>query len=195
MTHVTDEQLGKLARQQADLFRRVREDSIDVNYASSCVQRIIEQKLPAHESTVFTLEVNYDQSVEAALKAGKYAWPSEHITSQNFPPTRRGTDVVQLHLVHFHKEIRFNGVIGELDKQGLRPATIEELLAFGANPGTQDLQRQFSILATGSFWYDSHYNRQVPFLGGVKRSRSVNLSCPGSGYGWTPNVRFLAVSK
>lgn len=46
MTNVTDEQLGKLARQQADLFRRVREGSLDVHQASKGIQGVIEGKYP-----------------------------------------------------------------------------------------------------------------------------------------------------
>ncbi len=44
MTHVTDEQLGKIARQQADLFRRVREGTLDVEGVSRRIQDIIESK-------------------------------------------------------------------------------------------------------------------------------------------------------
>jgi len=45
MTNVTDEVLGKIARQQNDLFRRVREGSLDPNVASAGLQLVIENKL------------------------------------------------------------------------------------------------------------------------------------------------------
>lgn len=46
MTHVTDEQLGKISRQMNDLFRRVREGSLDVHQVSEGLQGVIEGKYP-----------------------------------------------------------------------------------------------------------------------------------------------------
>lgn len=45
MTNVTDEVLGKIARQQHDLFRRVREGSLDAEFVSRGIQDIIEGKV------------------------------------------------------------------------------------------------------------------------------------------------------
>jgi len=42
MTQVADDVLGKIARQQTDLFRRVREGSLDPRYVSASLQDIIE---------------------------------------------------------------------------------------------------------------------------------------------------------
>ncbi len=193
MTHVTDEQLGKISRQWADVFRRVREGTIEPEYVSSNLQRIIEQKLPAHESTVFTLKVNYGQSVEKALKAGDYDWADENFTSRNFPPTRRGTDTVELHLIRFNKVMTSDAVIKKLDTQGLRPATIEELLAFGVNPETRNLQRQFKIIALASVWQNSNGRRNVPVLCKLACGRVADLLW--FGFEWLSLYRFLAVSK
>ncbi len=44
MTNVTDETLGKIARQQSDLFRRVREGSLDPTAVSRGLQDIIDGK-------------------------------------------------------------------------------------------------------------------------------------------------------
>lgn len=44
MTNVTDEILGKFARQQSDLFRRIREGSVDYDYAARGLQDIMEGK-------------------------------------------------------------------------------------------------------------------------------------------------------
>lgn len=44
MTHVTDEILGKIARQEHDLFRRVREGTLDPEKVSRGLQDLIEGK-------------------------------------------------------------------------------------------------------------------------------------------------------
>ncbi len=193
MTHVTDEQLGKISRQWADVFRRVREGSLESEYVSSNLQRIIEQKLPAHDSATFTLLVNYGQSVEEALRAGNYDWANNDLTSRNFPPTRCGTDTVRLHLVHFNKAMGDDEITRRLEKLNLSDATIEELLALGANPVTRDLQRQFPIVARGSVWRDSDRYRNVPVLWRYGSERHAGLG--SLGLKWDADYRFLVVGK
>ena len=80
----------------------------------------------------FHLTVNYDLNVEAAVKAGNYDWTNKDISSKNFPSKRKGTADVELILVHFNRYVESDEAIRELDKQGLRPAELPELLAFGA---------------------------------------------------------------
>lgn len=193
MTHVADERLGRFACQQADLFRRVREGSVDIGYASGGVQRIMEHKLPEQEAQTFTLRVNYDQSVEEALTAGSYDLMNNDLTSEHFLPTRRGIEQVELKLIHFGRQMTSDEVTTELDKQGLRQATIEELLALGADLHTQDLQRQFSIIALGSVWTSPSGNRRVPVLWGDDRERCAGLRW--FAFDWRSDYRFAAVSK
>ena len=191
MTHVTDEDLGRLSRQWADLFERVRKGSVEVEYASRGLQLTKEHKLPGYESNTHTLTVNYGQSVEDALKAGNYDWVNDYITSRNFPPTRRGTETVEVSLVHFGRVMTSDEVLEELDRQGLRPATVEELLALGAQ--YPDLQRQFPIIALGSVCVGPSGHRSVPVLWSDGRYRDASLDWLDDD--WGSCYRSLAVSK
>jgi len=192
MTHVTDEDLGRLSRQWADLFERVRKGSVEVGYASRGLQLTKEHKLPGYESNTYTLTVNYDQSVEEALAAGSYDWVDDNITSRNFPPTRRGIETADAQLVHFGRVMNSAKVLDELDKQGLRPATVEELLALGA--AYPDFQRQFLIVALGSVGVHPIGEHRVPGLWSGERHRRADLYWIGFTW-WHPDARFLAVSK
>ncbi len=155
----------------------------------SASKKFLRKEDPWPESNVFTLTVNYDLSIEDA--AGNYDWVNDNITNRNFPLTRRGTETIEAHLVHFGRVMTSDEVLDELDKQGLRSATIEELLAFGADH--PELQRQFPIIALGSVWVDPGGGRCVPVLWSFGRRRSVGLSWLG--YEWLSRYRFAAVSK
>lgn len=79
----------------------------------------------------------------------------------------------------------------ELDRRGLRPATIEELLAFGA--AYPDKQREFSIIALGSVCIGQPIRRNyVPCLWLESAGRCLGLRGAELG-GWYANYRFAAV--
>lgn len=64
------------------------------------------------------------------IAAGKYDWTYSDINEVNFSsidPTRFTTKDVEL--LHFDRDILTKDAIAEMDKQGFRPATIEEFLA------------------------------------------------------------------
>jgi hypothetical protein len=98
----------------------------------------------------FPVVVNYNRTIEQLVKAGKYDWSNPDITSKNFPSNKKGNAQVSIQLVHFDRTMTSDEVLKELDKQGLRPATLPELLAFGAK--YPDKQREFPIVALGSVW-------------------------------------------
>lgn len=160
-------------------------------HASSGMQRIIEHKLPEHESQTFILQVNYGQSVEEALKAGSYDWANDNLTSEHFPSLRRGIETVEVHLVHFGRSMTPDEITTELEKQGLRPATIEELLALGAT--YPDLQRQFPIIALGLVWMNPGGLRRAPVLGGSGCERRARLLW--FVVAWSSSYRFAAVCR
>ncbi|MFH1990409.1 MAG: hypothetical protein ABIJ19_00960 [Patescibacteria group bacterium] len=82
-------------------------------------------------------------------------------------------------------------VLSELDKMGLRPVTLKELLALGE--GFPNLQREFPIIALGSVW-DSDNFRHCPRLGGDTSERILFLSWI-TGRWWGDGYRFAAVRK
>ena len=150
-----------------------------------------ENPWPSAANNVYLLTVDYSRSVEAGIAAGKYDWKNNDITSKNFPTTRAGVAELEIQLVHFNREISSDEAIGELDKMGLRPAELHELLAFGEN--YPDVQREFPVIALGSGWRDSYGFRCVPYLDRSGSWRDLDLLWLGSGcHGY---CRFAAVRK
>jgi len=142
-------------------------------------------------TTKFDLEVDYDQPIEDARKAGVYDWENSDITSNNFPTIRKGKAKIVLHLIHLNREVNSEPTIAELDKIGLRPAETHELLALGA--AHPELQRQFPIIALGSVWQVRPGYRRVPFLSRHVSKRRLLLSW--FDFGWLADCRFAAVPK
>jgi hypothetical protein len=188
MTRVADEQLGKLARQQADLFRRVREGSLDVEYVSRRLQEIIEVK---PSDNIYPLSVDYGRSVEDGVKAGRYDWVNSDITSLNFPTKRKGRAEVVMELVHFNRYISNDGALRELDRMGYRPAELHELLAFGEK--YFEVQLEFPVVALGFVWRGRGGGRFVPYLFRDGSKRYLYLGWIGDG--WDEIYRFAAVRK
>lgn len=95
-----------------------------------------------------TVLVDYDRRVEDGVKDGKYVWANPNITSNHFPSQETGAREVLIKLIHFRRSMDEGDVLRELDEQGLRPATLKELLSLGEKyPG---VQHKFPIVALGS---------------------------------------------
>lgn len=140
----------------------------------------------------YSVIVNYDLTVEQLIKAGgKFNWVNDNITSSHFPSSEKGIAEVLIYLANFTRLIRSGDVIKELDRQGLRPATLKELLALGvARP---DLQRIDPIVALGSKWRDSGGRVGVPCLDGDGGCRRLVLALWRGD--WDLHWRFVAVRK
>ena len=139
----------------------------------------------------YTVTVDYSASVEQMIKAGKFDWFNDDVTSRHFPSNEKGVAEVLVYLVNFNRDISSEDAVKELDRQGLRPATLRELLALGvAQP---DLQRNNPIVALGSRWRDSIGRVLVPYLDGRGSSRFLYLDWWGGG--WLSDWRFAAVRK
>ena len=140
------------------------------------------------------LVVDYVCPLQDAIVAGNYDFVNESITAENFPPHEheRGKKPAFFKLFHFNRYIESKAAITEMDKQGYRPASLRELLAYGKeNP---ELQRQFPIIALLSVWVDpSSGYRHVPVLWGNIDKRSLRLDYFEDR--WASNSRFLAVRK
>lgn len=147
------------------------------------------------KKNVYVLTVNYDRSVEDGVVAGKYDWTNSDTTSGHFPSNEIGTKEVSVELVHFGRDMTTDEVLSKLDKTGLRPATLKELLALGE--GHPDLQREFPIVALGSVWQDLWQDpfgrRYCAYLHGLVSKRSLSLTWVVSW--WRGRCRFAAVRK
>ncbi len=139
----------------------------------------------------FPLRVNYDLSVESLVIHGKYDWGSDEISMNNFPTTKHGEVAEVLELVHFNAVLTSDEVSKELDKMGLRPAELYELLTLGKE--YPNVQRQFPVLALGSVWHDRGSSRFVPYLTKKGIKRLLNLSYLD--VQWGKRCRFAAIRK
>ena len=128
-----------------------------------------ELAVAAKNHDAFRVRVNHDLSVKEAVSAGKYDWENDDINDKNFPSKRSGLAQIDIRLVHFNKDMSSEDVLKELDKMGLRPAELPELLALGAE--YPDEQRKYPIVALGSVWRGWGGSRVVPCLvrGGGER--------------------------
>jgi hypothetical protein len=84
-----------------------------------------------------------------------------------------------------------DAVLKALDEEGLRPATISELLAVGIQHSK--LQLQFPIIALGSVWQSSNGIRRVGYLSSDGGKRELGLNWLGND--WNDTCRFAAVRK
>ena len=199
---VTGEQYRNISRRMREIQRQLDQNGgspLDPEDVAVALQRVVENRLGATISETYTIEVNYDLPLPEALEAGDYSWVCSDLTSEHFPPTRSGIKNVEVRLVCTGRQMNTDEPWKEIDKLGLRPATIEELLAFGANPDTRDLQRQFLVVALGSVWARSNDHRYMPALwhspSTITPGRGVGLKLIMGGWIWDSFDRFLSVKK
>lgn len=137
------------------------------------------------------MSVNYDLSVEEAVKAGDYQAVNADINGRNFSWERRGQAELEIILVKFEHRMSSPDVIRELDQEGLRAAELSEFLAFGA--AYPDVQRRFSVVGIGSVWKDRRGYGNVPCLYEASEGRYLDLHWWDDG--WYSYSRFAAVRK
>lgn len=131
------------------------------------------------------------KSLTEAISAGKYDYANDYITAEHFK--LEGEIVVDTELVLYHpdRNIGSEDVVKELDQVGLRPATLQELCAFGEK--YPDIQREFPCVALGSVCVDAGGNRNVPYLYRWYAKRELDLD--DWDVEWYPCYRFLAARK
>ncbi|MFZ2201786.1 MAG: hypothetical protein WAV56_00125 [Microgenomates group bacterium] len=146
---------------------------------------------PQPDFPSYSVLVDYGQTVERLIRDGSYDWVNDDITSRNFPSSERGNAQIDIFLLNFDRNISSEDAIREMDTQGLRPATLKELLALGATH--TNLQRENPIVALGSEWRNPDGDRGVPDLirGGSVRGLSLGWFVGD----WFPGWRFAAVRK
>lgn len=187
---VTDEQYGRLQRRMAELSRRVEEGTLSFDKTMDGLQALIEERSEG-AGNIFSVTVDYNMTVEEMVAAGCYDRKNWDIDSKNFKVEGRGRIEVDLELVHFGRVMSSDEVLKELYQKGLRPAKLEELLAFGAK--YPDEQRKYPVVALGSVWRLWNGDRRIPSLGGNAGSRGLDLiRLDGV---WDVFCRFAAVRK
>ncbi len=128
-------------------------------------------------------------TIKDLVKQGRYDWSNSDVKDDHF-----NVDVphqAEIILRHFNKNMSTDAVLKALDEEGLRPATMSELLALGIK--YPDLQKQFPIIALGSVWQDRDGDRYVGSLGFRDGQRKLFLYWFGND--WLVICRFAAVRK
>ena len=175
--------------QMQHFFRLVDEGKI----TAERFQAFLENPNRFFEETGFPVTVDYDMPLDAMIDAGKYDWKNDDITVEHFPIEGTGTVECKLLLVHLDRSFTTAEVEEQLKAQGLEPAKIEHLLAFGAK--YPEKQLKFPIIALGSSWVDSDGDRYVPYLSRDGSKRRLRLGWDRPDRTWSDDCRFLAVSK
>jgi hypothetical protein len=146
----------------------------------------------------YPFSVDYGRSLEDSLRAGSYSWVYYQVNPTNFPSRESGQASLSAVLVDVASADAVNRIISAQAGAGRRPATLEELLAFGeAYP---EIQAKLPVIALGSsseilvtsFLRQLQFNlmspnteidrrvlRLYPYLGGEFFGRTVNLSPMG----------------
>ena len=153
------------------------------------LQAFLRGQDPAFPS--YTVTVDYDQSVDQSVRSGRYDWANDDITSRNFPSGNVGRTQIDIFLLSFEAPISSEDAIREMEKQGLHPATLKELLALGVV--YPDLQRENPIVALGSTCHHPGGYVFVPVL--HRRDSYRHLDLFWFGGAWSSRWRFAAVRK
>lgn len=178
---VADSAIADFACRQHDWMERVLKGSLDPEEVSCAVQAIINRG-------GYRLTIDYGQTLEQMIAAGRYDWKNDDISVKRFPLTGSGVVERKFKIFHFDRLISSDEAERLIIADGWQAAKIEHLLAFGAEK--PDEQRKFLIVALGSV-AGVGGDPFVPYLGGDAFGRGVGLDWRGAG--WGAHCRFLAV--
>ncbi|MCE9586543.1 hypothetical protein K8R04_04490 [Candidatus Uhrbacteria bacterium] len=150
---------------------------------------------PPSDAPGFRALVEYAQPAYAFLEQA-FDWVYDGYKSAKFTPIDVCKDVstesreIEFELVHLNKGVSTDKALAELDKQVLRPALYEELLAFAVK--YPELQKQFPIVALGSVYRVDGYLCS-PYVLWDGSERRLHFSWFDGD--WSDSCRFLAVRK
>lgn len=129
---------------------------------------------------IFRLMVGKKRTTEEMVKAGKYDWSDDNITSKNFPVRSRSTKRVVIELVKFDPDLTWEEVLTEAEKRGLKRPDYEDALLFGEqHPEKQRELRRIVFLHEP--WSRPPNFLSVLMLLGNSNERSLRLAWLGNG--------------
>ena len=180
-SHVVDRPSEPTAAQLKELFAQIESGRVTKENLQAFLRR---QRPPL----VLGANVVYGRSIEDLVLLGKYDLVDDQITSAHFPSTKKGEKAIEFILVGFDRPEETDDILHKLKYEGMRPATIKELLALGASHPR--LQREMNVAALGSSWrFDDH--DMVPCLMGAEDKRILRLIT--TKFNWKPFWRFAAI--
>lgn len=180
-SHVSGRASEPTPAQMKEFFAQVESGRI----TREGLQAFLRGQEPAFPS--YSVTVNYGQTIEQLVEAGQYDWVNGVINSRNFLSREKGEVQIDIHLLNFDRTSS-EDIISAMDRQGFRPASLEELLALGA--AYPDLQRENPIVALGSTY---PIDQGVPCLSRNDGYRRLSLIWFEGD--WGPSWRFAAVRK
>jgi hypothetical protein len=142
---------------------------------------------------VFDLKIDYNLSLDEMISAGKYELVNNNISpgSCPIPGDMIGrVEKLKSRVFHFNRLLYNKSVFKKMKKEGFRPATAHEIIAFGAQ--VPDLQRNFPIIGLGSIWMSDERFSNVMSLSEFDSKRSLGIISDWGG-GWLNHFRFLGV--
>lgn len=133
------------------------------------------------------ITVDGTHGLAAMIDAGHYGWTNSDVNDANFKITPTKRDEVMA-LVSFNRNISSENAVAEMKARGLRPANLDECLAYGAT--IADTGSIHPIICLGqSTQFDD--DREVPGL--WVGSGTWGLHLDHWDVGWDSDYRFLAV--
>lgn len=192
MSTITSRIISAVKRRQAEgAILGLSEDTIK-RLTDEFVQKLIDAVVGMAENCYkYKVLVNYGQSLQEMISAGKYNCVTPDINSKHFPIQGSGQQEVIVELIHYGCEMLTDDVLNDLESKGMRPAILPELLVFGAT--YPEKQREFQIIALGSVWRHLDGNRSVAYLDRNDSRRLLYLDWVDRR--WHDRCRFAAVRK
>lgn len=158
---------------------------------NNLITLLSQPSLPASPYPSVRLKVNYDKSFIELIFEAKYDHvDGNYIKPENYSSTESGSSDLVIKIVYFNKYMTSETVIDTLDKLGLRPATMKELLTLGSL--YPFLQIDTNILALGSTFVDGYNISRTACLNSLNGNR---ILCTAPGVEWSERYGFAAVQK
>lgn len=160
----------------------------------SSLRTILAQTLVSTSVQYPQVMVDYGQTFEQMVAAGRYDWRSGDITAERFPIKGDGVVTFETRLFHFNRRVSSEEAVRHIASvdptNPWQAAHIEHELAYGAIYPEE--QRQFLIMALGSScWMGG--SRFVSCLGRLDAKRGLGLR--SWDFDWNADDRFLAVRQ
>lgn len=152
------------------------------------LRRNIAKLLVANISDAYPIDVP-SSTISDLVRSGRYDWSNSDINDSHFKADE--PHQAEVILRHFGKDMSTDNVLKVLDAEGLRPATMSELLTLGIK--YPQLQMEFPIVELGSVWQLVSGHRFVGYLHRFGQKRKLYLN--RFGFGWYKICRFAAVRK
>ncbi len=136
-----------------------RQEQKETAVAGGQVMGVSEEIIPSftRTATVYTFEVDYDQSNADIIAACQYAWGdfSRPETYDDLPPEVMGKRAIDFVVSSSTTTETASRMLDRMQEARLRSAAVKELLTFGCIFPYNSRQHQ-TVAALGSVWEDQH---------------------------------------